>query len=102
MDLDSFDAPNFTQASKIHLRLTMLGSKCITIIEGLDEDLDLKRITRALKKHFCCAVTVKKDDDDVEIIQMQGDHRDDVVTWLVANEVLTKAEANDRIIVHGG
>jgi translation initiation factor 1 len=102
MDLDSFDTPNFTQASKIHLRLTMLGSKCITIIEGLDEDLDLKRITRAMKKHFCCAVTVKKDDDDVEIIQMQGDHRDDVVTWLVANEVLTKAEANDRIIVHGG
>ncbi len=102
MDLDSFDTPNFTQATKIHLRLTMLGSKCITIIEGLDEDLDLKRITRAMKKHFCCAVTVKKDDDDVEIIQMQGDHRDDVVTWLVANEVLTQAEANDRIIVHGG
>jgi translation initiation factor 1 len=102
MDLDSFDTPNFTQATKIHLRLTMLGSKCITIIEGLDEDLDLKRITRAMKKHFCCAVTVKKDDNDVEIIQMQGDHRDDVVTWLVANEVLTQAEANDRIIVHGG
>jgi translation initiation factor 1 len=101
MDLDSFDTPTFTQASKIHLRLTKLGSKCITIIEGLDEDLDLKRITRAMKKFFCCAVTVKKD-DDVDIIQLQGDHRTDVISWLVANEVLTKAEADERIIVHGG
>ena len=102
MDLDFDIATSFKSASKIHLRLTNLGSKCITIIEGLDSDLDLKRITRAMKKHFCCAVTVKKDENDDDIIQMQGDHRDDVVTWLVANDVLTKAEADDRIVVHGG
>ena len=101
MDLDVFDTPSFNQASKIHLRLTKLGPKCITIIEGLDSDLDLKRIARAMKKYFCCAVTVKSD-DDAEIIQLQGDHRTDVVSWLVAHEVLTKAEADDRIVVHGG
>lgn len=102
MDLEAFDVPTFQNTAKIHLRLTKLGSKCITIIEGLDEDLDLKRITRAMKKFFCCAVTVKKDENDDDIIQLQGDHRTDVVSWLVANEVLTKAEADDRIVVHGG
>lgn len=101
MDLLDFDTPSFKQASKIHLRLTKLGAKCITIIEGLDDDLDLKRIAKAMKKFFCCAVTVKADNDD-EVIQLQGDHRNEIVTWLVDNEVLTKAEADDRIVTHGG
>jgi translation initiation factor 1 (eIF-1/SUI1) len=54
-----------------------------------------------MKKQFCCAVTVKKDDGDAEIIQMQGDHRSDIATWLVANEVLTKSESESRIVIHG-
>ena len=86
---------------KIHLRLVKSGSKYITTIEGLDSDLNLKRISRAMKKQFCCAVTVKKDDGDAEIIQMQGDHRSNIATWLVANEVLTKSESESRIVIHG-
>jgi translation initiation factor 1 len=101
MDLLDFDTPSFKQATKIHLRLTKFGAKYITIIEGLDDDLDLKRIAKAMKKFFCCAVTIKAD-DDVEVIQLQGDHRNEIVTWLVENEVLTKAEADDRVVVHGG
>jgi len=38
---------------------------------------------------------------DVELIQLQGDHREAVKTWLVANEVLTERESKDRVIIHG-
>jgi len=88
--------------TKIHLRLIQLGKKSITMIEGLDDDLDLNRIARAMRKHFSCAVAVKTDKDDNIFIQLQGDHRQDITGWLVDAEVLTKSEAEDRIVIHGG
>jgi len=91
-----------TNKPKIHLRLTKYGNKCITTIEGLDDDLDLKRINRAMKRTFNCASTLKTGEDDEQIIQLQGDHRIDVKEWLIVNEVLTAKEAEERIVVHGG
>ena len=35
-----------------------------------------------------------------EIIQLQGDQRDNVREWLLAQEVVTKQE-QDRIVIHG-
>lgn len=92
---------NISDVKKIHLRLAKHGSKCITTIEGLDDDLDLKRISRAMKATFKCAATIIKTKDD-EIIQLQGDHRESVKAWLVDSEILTKKEGTDRILVHGG
>jgi len=101
MNLDiEFTVPR----AKIHLHLVQLGSKCITIIEGLDKDeeLDLKRIAKGMRKHFNCAATIKTTKDDDVIIQLQGDHREEISNWLVANDILTKSEASECIIVHGG
>ena len=86
---------------KIHIRVVQYGKKRITTIEGLDDDLDLKRISRAMKKAFSCSVAVQTTDQDIELIQLQGDHREAVKTWLVANEVLTERESKDRVIIHG-
>ena len=88
--------------TKIHLRLATQGKKCITIIEGLDDDLDLVRISRAMKRTLNCAATVKMDHNNNEIIQLQGDHRDTISAWLVEAEILTATEATDRVVVHGG
>ena len=88
--------------TKIHLRLATQGKKCITIIEGLDDDLDLIRISRAMKRTLNCAATVKMDHNNNEIIQLQGDHRDTISAWLVEAEILTGTEAADRVVVHGG
>ena len=93
---------NISDIKKIHLRLAKHGSKCITTIEGLDNDLDLKRISRSMKSTFKCAATIMKTKEGDEIIQLQGDHRDSVKIWLVESEILTKQEAIDRILVHGG
>jgi translation initiation factor 1 len=94
------------RTSKIHIRMQQLGKKRLTTVEGLDNDLDLKRISRYMKKLFSCSVTVIKDDDEDgdgkgDIIQLQGDHREAVRTWLVTNEVLTEKEAKERVVIHG-
>lgn len=90
--MDIFEIPSISQ-SKIHLRIQQRnGRKCITIIEGLEDDLDLKRICRAMRNAFSCNGNVKDD-----IIQLQGDQRENIKEWLVIQEITTK----DNIIVHG-
>jgi translation initiation factor 1 len=103
---------------KIHVRIQQRnGRKCITTVQGLDDDLDLRRIMRHMKKH--CAWRQRRacprsaagshphpsrasavntngsitvDDEMGEIIQLQGDQRDNVREWLLAQEVVTKQE----------
>jgi len=89
------------QKSKIDVRFQKTGPRSITLIEGLDEDLDIKRISKAMKKQFNCAASVHKDKDNKEIIKLQGDHRQSVREWIIAEGILTEAEANDRIMMHG-
>ena len=78
-----------------------MGKKWITMIDGLDTDLDLKRISRAMKKSLHCSVTIATNKDEKEILQLQGDQREFIKEWLVANEVLTKKEGEERVMIHG-
>jgi len=91
----------FEQRSKIHIRVQQQGKRWITTIDGLDDDLDIKRIARAMKKTLHCSINVTTNKDGDEVIQLQGDHRDSAREWLVANEVLTESEAKERLMVHG-
>lgn len=87
---------------KIHVRVQQRnGRKCITTVQGLDDDLDLKRICKAMKRTFNCNGSIEVDDEMGEIIQLQGDQRSNVKEWLVEQEVVTKSEAEDRIVIHG-
>lgn len=88
-------------SSKIHIRVQQMGKKWITTIDGLDNDLDLKRISRAMKKSLHCSVSVSKTRDEIEIIQLQGDQREFLRDWLVVNEVLGEKEAEVRLMIHG-
>lgn len=76
------------------------GRKCITSVEGLESDLDTKRICKALRKLFNCNGNVIVDKNGNDVIQLQGDQRDGCKKWLLEQEIVTKAEAN-RIVVHG-
>ena len=89
------------EQSKIHIRVQQMGKKWITTIDGLDDDLDLARIANAMKKTLHCAASVITNKEQ-EIIQLQGDQREYIRAWLVANEVLTEAEGAERIVIHGG
>ena len=104
MDLD-FDlnlGNEVLQKKKIHIRFHQSGRRAITLIEGFEEDLDLKRISRALKKLFNCACSIHVDKDENEIIKLQGNHCAAVRDWIVEQEIIGKTEAADRIVIHGG
>jgi translation initiation factor 1 len=89
------------QKSKIDIRFQQMGPRSITLIEGLDDDLDIKRISKAMKKQFNCAASIHKDKDEKEIIKLQGDHRQSVREWIISQGILTEAEADNRIVMHG-
>jgi translation initiation factor 1 len=86
---------------KIHVRFQKTGPRSITLIEGLDEDLDLKRISKAMKKVFKCSSCIQKDKDGNDVIQLQGNHCINVRDWLLAQEILTPTEIKERLVIHG-
>ncbi len=85
-------------SEKVHIRIQVRNrKKCITTIEGLATDLDLKMILEALKKKFNCNGSIMNDETLGEIIQLQGDNRNGVAEFLILNRIILK----DNIIVHG-
>lgn len=84
---------------KVHIRIQQRnGRKSITTIEGIDSDLDFKKILRYMKKNFKCngkAIVYKRLG---EIIQLQGDQRDNARDFMVDMSIVAKRE---NIVIHG-
>ena len=97
IDLSSLDK---TRVDKIHIRTQQMGKKWITTIDGLDEDLDQKKIAKHLQKDLHCSAKVSKNKEDKDVITLQGDQRTLLRDWLVTNEVLTAEEGKIRLTVH--
>jgi translation initiation factor 1 len=95
------DIERDVQKQKVHIRFQKTGPRSITIVEGLEDDLDIKRIARAFKKSFNCASSVHADKDGNEVIKLQGNHLHDVRDWLIEQEIITQKDAADRIVIHG-
>lgn len=74
------------------------GRKCITTIQGLANDLDIAKITRALKKTFQCNGSITQDTEGGEVIQLSGDQRTNVRKFFIDEEVCYE----DQIVLHGG
>jgi len=84
---------------KIHVRMQQRnGRKCITTIQGLADDLDIKLIARALKKTFQCNGSITQDPELGEILQLSGDQRANVRQFFIDEEVCYE----DQIVIHGG
>ena len=90
------------RTNNIHVRSRQMGRKWITTIEGMDDDLDLKRIARAMKSSFHCSAAVAEDEETgAEYIKLSGNQKDVIREWLIAAEILTEREATDRLVLHG-
>ncbi|KAF4624817.1 hypothetical protein G7Y89_g13354 [Cudoniella acicularis] len=59
------------------------GRKTLTTVQGLPKKFDQWKILRVIKKKFACNGTVVVDDDMGEVIQLQGDQRNDVQKFLI-------------------
>ena len=71
--------------------------KCITIIQGLPEDLDFKKLVRHFKKEWNCNGAVIEDETWGSVIQLQGEHRKEVAEFLMQEGLASKSE----IKIHG-
>lgn len=105
MNMDLFDKDIFSNnaisKNKYHIRVQQRnGRKCITTIQGWEDDLDLKRICKAMRTAFSCNGNIIADEDAGEVIQLQGDQRENAKKWILEQEIISKSEA-DRIVVHG-
>lgn len=82
----------------VHIRLQQRnGRKSLTTIQGLDDKLDLNKLTKAFKKEFCCNGCVVENKELGKVIQLQGDQREKVRSFLAEEEI-----ASSRMIkVHG-
>ena len=55
----------------VHLRFQQRTTrKCLTLVQGLSDDLDLKKILQYFKKIWCCNGTVVDHDEWGAILQL--------------------------------
>ena len=95
---DAGDKNGVQSEEKVHVRVQQRsGRKCITTVAGLADDLDIKRICKAFKKNFSCNGAVQKDEDVGEVIQLSGDQRTNVKSFLVDQEICLA----DSVVLHG-
>ncbi|BDA42503.1 Protein translation factor SUI1 homolog [Coccomyxa sp. Obi] len=97
---DAADQDGDTSNAKdyVHIRIQQRnGKKSLTTIQGLEKGFDYKKVLKAFKKEFCCNGTVVEDPELGKVIQLQGDQRKNVSTFLVSNNIAKK----DLIKIHG-
>jgi len=86
------------QGSDIHIRVQQRnGRKCITHVQGLDAALDLKKVLKVIKKEYCCNGNIVEHDEMGQVLQFQGDQRQNIAKFLIENELAPK----DKIKTHG-
>ena len=95
MNIDPFKIED--EGVYIHIRVQQRnGKKSITTVQGIPEMFDLKRILKFFKKDFACNGAIV-DDKEGQVIQLSGDQREKVATFLHTEEIAKK----NRIKVHG-
>lgn len=85
---------------KIHIRIQKRNArKSVTTVAGLSnfEQIQPKKLISMLRKKLCCNGHQTKDKDDLPVIQVQGDHRDEI------SKILTEKYGikSKNIIKHG-
>lgn len=84
--------------NKVHINIQQRnGRKFISIIQGLDQNLDIKKLLKAFKKNFNCNGSIVISDNSNKIIQLSGDQRINIKKFLTENEIYN----DNQIQLHG-
>eukprot|EP00128_Syssomonas_multiformis_P015456 Colp12_sorted_trinity150504_noHs@10153 len=85
-------------AGLIHIRLQQRNNrKYLTTIQGIPNQFDKNKLVKAFKKEFACNGTIVEHPEYGEVIQLQGDQRNNVSQFLT-REKLAKPS---NLKVHG-
>merc|ERR1712205_13795 len=86
------------QENYIHIRVQQRnGRKSLTTVQGLNPKINKKLVLKDLKKKFNCNGCIVEDPDHGDIVQLQGDQRKQIATFLLEAKISKKA----LIKVHG-
>lgn len=104
VDIDNLflteNEPDMFTKQKVYISLVKVNNRqSITTIAGLDDDLDTKKILKAMKKLFACNGHIKKDETNGEVIHIQGDKRYEIRDFLYHYEIISSKD--DRIVIYG-
>jgi len=81
----------------IHIRIQQRnGRKTLTTLQGLPREYDAKKLLKAFKKEFACNGTLVDDEAMGQVIQLQGDQRAKISTFLTEEGI-----PRNTIKVHG-
>ncbi|KAJ7470624.1 eukaryotic translation initiation factor 1 [Mycena latifolia] len=81
----------------IHIRIQQRnGRKTLTTLQGMPKQYDAKKLLKAFKKEFACNGTLVDDEKMGQVIQLQGDQRVKISTFLIENGI-----EKSTIKVHG-
>merc|ERR1712048_350306 len=81
---------------RVHVRVQQRnGRKCVTTVQGLADDLDLKKILKYVKRMFNTNGTVVNHEDG-DVIQLQGDQRKNIARFITEFKI-----SDGEITVHG-
>ena len=95
---DNIFFENEKKQNIVHIRIQQRNAKkTITTIEGLDTSIDLKKLVKYIKKKFNCNGSIIKTVVDIDIIQLQGDQRENIKNFLIKENIVSE----DFIKVHG-
>ena len=107
LNLNSFDAFEDAQeinateeiiSDQVHIRIQQRNArKCITIVEGLSPDLNLKKILKVMKKAFSCNGAITKNEEYGQVVQMSGDQRENIKGFFISQEIVE----SENLILHG-
>lgn len=94
-NLDDITQELFKQ--KVHIKVRQRTARSyITSIEGLDTEIDLKKLAKHFKKVLNCSGNIDVSTGS-SIIKLSGDHRYKVKELLIEQGIVT----DDDIIIHG-
>jgi len=94
--LDEFLLDN-QEKRYVHLRLQHNGRRKITLIQGLNEDFDFKKIIKYIKKASSCGGTILEDEEYGKVLEFQGDQRSSIFDFLNKELKIEK----ELIKIHG-
>ncbi|XP_067648617.1 eukaryotic translation initiation factor eIF1-like [Haliotis asinina] len=97
-ELDDAKFGNQAKDALIHIRIQQRnGRKTLTTVQGINPQFDFKKIVKACKKEFACNGTVVEHPEYGEVVQLQGDQRDNIKNLLCKCGLASQ----EQVKVHG-
>jgi translation initiation factor 1 len=98
MNNNLFEDDNIISTFKVTIGIQQRNNRqYITIISGIAEDLDLKKILRYFKKTYNCNGTILEDEKFGNIITLTGNQKDNVYNFFINEKIYNK----NNIIIKG-